>query len=200
MLAVILVVASLTLPALDRPFAKSKVRDAAKQLRVALARARLEAIRTGAPQRFRYQPGTGIYEISTNSTAEGGGFAPVAPEDTIDPASASGDTAPMDGTADASAARYALPEGIVFFDPLAPEAPPLEADTVPSETAESWSAPIVFYPNGRSFNAVVRLHGNYNYYVDVMLRGLTGASRIGEVQRAEEPEEGTIESMAEESP
>jgi hypothetical protein len=49
-----------------------------------------------------------------------------------------------------------------------------------------WSAPIIFYPNGRTFNSRIRLHGEYGYYVDVMLRGLTGASRVGEVRRREE--------------
>ena len=50
-----------------------------------------------------------------------------------------------------------------------------------------WSAPIIFYPNGRTFNTRIRLHGEYDYYVEVMLRGLTGASRVGEVRRREEP-------------
>ncbi len=192
--AVMLVVASLTLPALNRPFAKSKLRDAAKQLRVALARARLEAIRTGAPQQFCYQPGGGVYEISARSTAEGGGFLPVALEGGVEEAPVA------DGSAYAAAARYELPEGIRFFDPLAPEAAPDESDSIPSEGDESWSAPIVFYPNGRTFNALVRLYGEYDYYVDVTLRGLTGASRIGEIQRLEPSLEASLEAPGEEFP
>ena len=191
--AVMLVVASLTLPALNRPFAKSKLRDAAKQLRVALSRARLEAIRAGTPQQFRYQPGSGVYEIAARSTSEGSGFIPVPLEGIGEESSTAEDsTCP-------AAARYELPEGVRFFDPLAPEAPPDEPDSVPSETDESWSAPIVFYPNGRTFNARLRLYGEYDYYVDVTLRGLTGASRIGEIQRLKPSPEESFEPPVEES-
>ena len=191
--AVMLVVASLTLPALNRPFAKSKLRDAAKQLRVALARARLEAIRAGAPQQFRYLPGAGVFEISAKSAAEGGGFLPVAGEGGVEEAPAGEDSTY------AAAARYELPEGVRFFDPSAPEIPPDEPDSIPSETDESWSAPIVFYPNGRTVNARLRLYGEYDYYVDVTLRGLTGASRIGEIQRLKPSPEESFEPPVEES-
>lgn len=195
--AVMLVVASLTLPALNRPFAKSKLRDAAKQLRVGLARARLEAINTGAPQQFRYQPGGGAYEIAARSTGEGGGFLPVALEGGI------GETPVAEDSTYTAAVQYELPEGIRFFDPLAPEAAPdVPVSTVSTapESDESWSAPIVFYPNGRTFNALVRLYGEYDYYVDVTLRGLTGASRIGEIGRLQPASEESFEASGEEFP
>jgi len=197
-LAVMLVVASLTLPALSRPFAKSKLRDAAKQLRVGLVRARLEAIRAGAPQQFRYQPGGGLYEIAARSTGAGGGFLPVSQEDDFDEAPAAEDSP------DAEAARFELPEGIRFFDPLAPDAAPepsvpaASTESTGSQADGSWSTPIVFYPNGRTFNALVRLYGDYDYYVDVTLRGLTGASRVGEIRRLEPVAEDSFEASGEE--
>jgi type II secretory pathway pseudopilin PulG len=194
-LAVILVVVSLTLPALHRPFAKSKLLDAAKQLRVALARARMEAIESGSPQQFLYQPGTGLFEISARSTSEGGSFTPVASEGTEEALA-------TEDFGYSAAAQYALPEGVRFFDPLAPEALPDEAEPVASGSDGSWSAPILFYPNGRTFNALVRLHGDYNYYVDVTLRGLTGACRVGQVQRLEQTaeEDELVEPSLEQSP
>ena len=194
--AVMLVVAGLTLPALSRPFAKSKLRDAAKQLRVGLVRARLEAIRAGAPQQFRYQPGGGLYEIAARSTAEGGGFLPVPQEDAFDEAPA------VEESADAAAAQFELPEGIRFFDPLAPDAAPDQSVSIESTGSEgdgSWSTPIVFYPNGRTFNALVRLYGEYDYCVDVTLRGLTGASRIGEIRRLEPAAEESFQASGEEA-
>ena len=45
---------------------------------------------------------------------------------------------------------------------------------------------ILFYPNGRTFNAHFRLQGQYDYYVDVTLRGLTGISTIGPIGRLAE--------------
>jgi prepilin-type N-terminal cleavage/methylation domain-containing protein len=208
-LAVMVVVASLAMPSLGRSFEKSKLRNAAKQLRVALARARIEAIDSGGAQRFRYQPGTGVFEIAPLSTAAdgdaGGGFTPVAPEEL------GGDLSLAAGVPESEAARYELPEGVRFLDPALPDASlaepdPLAADVstvspasdVPASAAD-WSAPIVFYPNGRTFNARVRLRST-DYYVDVTLRGLTGASTVGDVERIErpldqsEPSGGTSES------
>ena len=127
---------------------------------------------------------------SARSTSDGGGFTPVASEGAEEPLAAEDFTY-------AAAAQYGLPDGVRFFDPLAPEAPPDETDSIPSGSDGSWSAPIIFYPNGRTFNAIFRLHGEYNYYVDVTLRGLTGACRVGEVRRLEETAEGYLQPSME---
>ena len=193
--AMVLVLASLSWPALRRPLAKSKLRNAAKQLRVALARSRLEAIRSGTAQQFRYQPGTGYFEVSAKSTSEGGGgFTPVAFEGLDEGEAAGGDFAYHEP------ALSELPDGVRFCHPSAPDAPPVEPDLITLSDGGSWSLPIVFYPNGRTFNARIRLHGRCGYYVDVTLRGLTGAGKVGEVQRAEEPLEGSLGGPLEESP
>ena len=190
--AVVLVVVSVSWPAMRRPAAKSKLRDAAKQLRVALARARLEAIRSGTGQQFRYQPGTGYFEISASAASEGGGFVPVAFEEMDEGQSSA------DAFAAGAPVQYELPDGVRFFDPSAPVVPPGEPDPIASPGNGSWSTPILFYPNGRSFNARIRLHGQYGYYVDVVLRGLTGAGKVGKVERLEEPLEGSSQAVAEE--
>ena len=46
--------------------------------------------------------------------------------------------------------------------------------------------PIVFYPNGRTSNARIRLTDQGEYYVDVSLRGLTGGARISKIRRWQE--------------
>jgi hypothetical protein len=51
----------------------------------------------------------------------------------------------------------------------------------------SWSPPILFYPNGRCTSARIRLRGASGLFVDVTLRGLTGAAQIGEILKAETP-------------
>ena len=59
--------------------------------------------------------------------------------------------------------------------------------------AASWSPPILFYPNGRTSNARIRLSDEGEYYVDVNLRGLTGSARISKVRRWEDLwKEGTV--------
>jgi hypothetical protein len=62
--------------------------------------------------------------------------------------------------------------------------------TPPAQDAhsEQWSAPIVFYPNGRASNARIRLAGPRDFFVDVTLRGLTGTATISELQRIKDPE------------
>lgn len=54
------------------------------------------------------------------------------------------------------------------------------ADSNETELNESgeqiiWSEPILFLPNGRTEDATIRLSGPRNFYVDLKIRGLTGA-------------------------
>jgi prepilin-type N-terminal cleavage/methylation domain-containing protein len=189
-LAIVLVVVSLSWPAVQRPMAKSQLKSGAKQLRVALTRARLEAIESGIAHQFRYQPGTGHFEVSAKSASQGALLVPaglegVGADDALgeDP----GFQEALQNQPDE------LPAGVRFFDPSAPDDSPGEPDVDAAPNSMIWSAPIVFYPNGRTFNTRIRLHGEYGYYVDVMLRGLTGASRVGEVQRREESLEEPLE-------
>ena len=173
--------------------AKSQLQSAAKQLRVALTQARLEAIESGTPQQFRYQPGTGYFEVSAKSTSQGAGLlVPVGLE------GAGAGEALGEDLGSQEAAQYELPDRVRFFDPSAPDAAPGEPDADPSHNAMIWSAPIIFYPNGRTFNTRIRLHGEYDYYVDVMLRGLTGASRLGEVRRLQQSLEESLQATREE--
>jgi len=193
--AMVLVLASLSWPALRRPLAKSKLLGAAKQLRAYLARSRLEAIRSGTAQQFRYQPGTGYFEVSAKSTSQGGGgFTPVAFEGLDEDEAAASESAYDEPE------PSELPDGVRFCDPAVPDAPTVEPDLTALGDGGGWSLPIVFYPNGRTFNARIRLQGAYGYYVDVTLRGLTGSSKVGEVRRAEEPLGESPGARPEESP
>ncbi len=79
LLIVVAIVASLVamvLPAMRGPLSKSRLRSAAKGLSDALARARLEAIESGASWQFRYQPGTGRYEVAPRPASAPGTSLP----------------------------------------------------------------------------------------------------------------------------
>ncbi len=192
--AVLAVAASLCLPALRWPLAKSELRHAARQLRVALARARLDAIQTGAAQQFRYQPGTGLFEVSARSTVNtGGGAALATPEGLLDE-----DLLVPEEPAAEESVQQELPAGVFFVDPNSPDAPPAGDEPIASLGTGGWSAPIIFYPNGRTFNARIRLRGKRSYYVEVKLRGLTGAAAVGRIQRMEEAPGQNIEQPVEE--
>jgi len=52
-----------------------------------------------------------------------------------------------------------------------------------------WSEPIIFYPNGKTSSAVLGFEsvGDYPYYSEIALRGMTGVARISSIS-AEPPE------------
>jgi hypothetical protein len=188
LVALVALVASLSWPSLRRLSQKRELLESARQIRVELLRTRLDAIQSGAPRQFRYQLGTGLFESTTfqpTAFAAGeedwAGTAELPAESVQEPAAVGSvpeELDPGDG----------LPLGVVFVDPAASESESALdaaelAETELSDVAEaSWSAPVIFYPNGRALNARLRLT-NGVYVVDVTLRGLTGTARIGQVRR-----------------
>ncbi len=62
-MAVLAVMAAMTLPSLQAPLDKSRLRAAAKQIQAALAKARSTAIREGRVVEFRFEPGGAQYTI-----------------------------------------------------------------------------------------------------------------------------------------
>ncbi len=171
-LAVLAVLTALSWPAVRGMLGKSELRDAAKQVRVALARARLEAMESGVPQRFRYAPGAGRFEVVQLSAAFDERGAP--------PRQAGGPSRVNEP------AEHALPHGVWFAEPEVSQRG-VDVPASHGTTGEDgWSAPIVFYPNGRSSNARIQLANSGGRYVEVALRGLTGTTKIGPLQRREQ--------------
>lgn len=172
-LAVLAVLTALVWPAVRGMLAKGELRGGAKQVRVALARARLDAIESGVPQAFRYRTGAGRFEttpLTTSANAsEGASIRPNARRSRAD-----------------ARAEDELPRGVWFADARSARA----TDGVPPSTGRAdeadWSAPIVFFPNGRSSHARIRLAGSSGFQVEVTLRGLTGTARIGPLERIED--------------
>lgn len=69
-MAVILMFAGLVWPMLARPLAYENLRSAADIVRAEWTSARVEAMRSGEHQIFRFQPGSGVYEVPGNQQAE----------------------------------------------------------------------------------------------------------------------------------
>jgi hypothetical protein len=172
-------------PALRSPMGKSQLVDAAKQLRVALIKARHKAIETGVAQQFRYQPGSTVYEIVAAGKAK----------------SSKDELARNNESADPKAeeeAVHELPSEIQFSETVAKSEKESDSE-VPAVTDsrssagmpwsvgdEEWSSPVVFHPNGRTSNAKIALRGTSNFEIEVSLRGLTGIASIGEAHRVDE--------------
>ena len=189
---VVAALAALSWPVLRRPLNKSRLRAAAKQVRIELAKTRLKAIQTGVTHRFRYQPGNNVFEIAPLQT-ENGAETPAygwVEDDTShagSPVNSAGASSPEE-----QAVHKQLPDGVLFVDPSLTaemsdvDQPRPEPEAVTAVDEPDWSAPIIFHPNGRAKDAHIVLLGQRDFQIGVTLRGLTGVVAIGELQRREE--------------
>ena len=233
--AIMALVATMAWPSLRKMFVRSEIESAAKQVRDALVEARLKAIETGTTQVFRFQSGTGRFEVVAKAAADGEADLTVVLSDETglgDPLGLSAETYgdPMSDPLYAQPAGETLGHKIRFAGQdlddrmmaqvnASENANPLESalstptDQDFSESGlqgnpllaadpltgldplssiggmsgeEQWSVPIVFYPNGRTSNARIRLTDQGEYFVDVSLRGLTGGARVGKIRRWQE--------------
>ena len=171
-LAVLALVAALSWPAVRGLLAKSQLQNAAKQLRAALVRARLSAMESGTVRQFRYEPGSGRYEVSVVATLD-------APED----AGLTAEGGPAPGGK--RVVTESLPGGVVFEGTAAWADLLGEADLGEARGEGGWSAPVLFYPNGRTSGARLRLAGRGDYGIVVTLRAVTGTVAIGPLEQAE---------------
>lgn len=195
------VMLSMAWPSMRRTLGKSQLREAAKQVRTQLATARLSAMESGRPQQFRFQPGTGRFVITPLDTPLD---APFHPDEEMATSSTSSMTTGLRHSEQSSDDCQRQPVqslcgGVVFGTTDIREAyghggsSPVEmtlAETRPRDIEVSrhadWSAPIVFYPNGRSADATVRLYGDRDFQVDVNLRGVLGTVEVAAPVRVRE--------------
>jgi prepilin-type N-terminal cleavage/methylation domain-containing protein len=181
-LAVVLAFLSMSWPAMRAALSKGRLREAGRQVRIELAKTRLNAVESGAARQFRFQPGGRCFEVGP--AAYGDGADAAAPSRLL----AATTNARAPGRPLTSAAvRDELPEGVCFSWPDSNGAPPLEPRSPEGLDDDHWSPPIVFHPNGTTSNAQIRLRGQRGLYVDVTLRGLTGTVEVSELQRDEAP-------------
>lgn len=210
-LAVLAALAAMAWPSLRKPLAKHQLSSAAKQLRAELAGMRLKAIHRGEPLQFRYVPGTGQYLLEplagTRPAASGGRSTQSAWEGGFSNAIDDLALETTDSSAGPRAAQEegetgALPADIVFAgvqqagDSLVESSVPAATDTGASEPTadalheEEWSAPVYFFPNGRTSDAEIALVGDRDYQIRLNLRGITGAVTVGSVEFPSEERDG----------
>ncbi|MBN2022504.1 MAG: hypothetical protein JW809_06885 [Pirellulales bacterium] len=197
-LGVISLLIALAWPSLRAPWGKTRLEDAANQLRITLAKTRIRAIESGRAWVFRFQTGSGRFHAAPLSTEadDSSATATTGEEDVPE-------EEPLDGQ---------LPHGVRFLDPdavdeLFPGEETLPATDVASDPS-AWSEtnvslvaasaaddgprPILFFPNGRCTSARLRLVGVDNRMVDVTLRGLVGIARIGKPWQPEPTDAGLV--------
>ena len=189
LVALLALVAGLSWPSLRRLSQKRELLESARQIRVELLRTRLEAIESGTARQFRYQLGSGLFESTPFSAADTIQAGDAWEEDAELPPGSLSDLGPVDQGSDSDGDETGLPPGVFF---VSPDSDPQAVTETAIEDVDSnlqWSAPILFYPNGRTLNARLEL-SNGGHAVDITLRGLTGTARIGQVRRlADDSEE-----------
>lgn len=168
-LMVLLVVAAIAWPNIERRLFAHRLQSAAEQVRATLALTRLTAIETGKVCVFGYDPNGNQYMVTVEP-----GEAAATPSQPPSPD------------------MMELPEGMRFaaigtsnFDSVASSL----SNTIPNPAAggipATWAAPIHFYPDGSAEDALWQLLDEDQQRVQLSVRGLTGTVSLGQVQAGE---------------
>lgn len=179
-LAVLVVVTALTIPALSGPLDNHRLRRAGDQVRAAWAKARAEAMRTGRTHVFRFAPGTGNFTVepwySGDDYLESDELTTLTGAENFNTASLAGETSSKPET---------LPENVRFVGSettLDLRAQLLAAADPEQASVDQLTPPIFFYANGSTSTARILLVNLQERYVTLTLRGLTGVAQVSGVQ------------------
>jgi prepilin-type N-terminal cleavage/methylation domain-containing protein len=183
-LALLVILAAMAWPALDRPFAGVRLRKAAERIRAEWATARVEAMDSGEICLFRCTADGDRYRVDCYATLTADQNATLGSV-LDDSARGSGNTSTLP-----EVIEDRLPEGVTFV------AGETQQDTrtalIASQVAQAatgefnWSDPILFYPDGTTSTARLVLKNEHDRYIEIMLRGLTGAISISQARGSEE--------------
>jgi Tfp pilus assembly protein FimT len=185
-LALLVTLAAMTWPALDRPMANQTLRKAADKVRTSWAKARVDAMSTGNTNVFRCTAEDGKYTIEAQAGPESVDSITSSMEGEFD------ETASGAATTDALSSRtYDLPEGIRFvaaevdFDTRATILGQATDGTTEMSTGDSID-PILFFPDGTTSTAKLTLENQYQRRIELTVRGLTGAMAVGDTYAGED--------------
>src|SRR5262245_28326093 len=120
-LAIMAAIGGLAWPVISGAYSAVKLKKAAEQVQTALARARVEAMSSGLPQVFRFEPNSPRYTItvvqdetaSLDSTANDTSSSS-AGQNSNTPAGASGAMMPNGGQSADNPCEHQLPDGFIF--------------------------------------------------------------------------------------
>ncbi len=173
-LAILVVVAAMTMPALNRIAESQRLTQGAELIRSEWMSAHVRAMRTGQMQMFRYEQGGTLFRVETWQ----------ADEDATDAATATGDpNNPQRMTVDSLdpiQKEKVLPDGLIFFGGDAKfenRSQDVEQEAMGSG---AWSRPIIFYPDGSTSTAYIIVANERKQSIRVELRGLTGSVTVRE--------------------
>lgn len=175
-LAVLVLLAAISVPVFYRSVRDATLRSAAEQVRTEWNKAHIKAMKSGRIQVFRFQPGGRRFQIEPYT----------AVDDTIDAVNSTSTFAPPPPTPSPDSAnensRSQLPEGIQFLEGMTAEEERAKAvEESMGGGGGAWSRPILFYPDGVSSDAWLVVADEHNSAIRVELRGLTGLAVLGDI-------------------
>ncbi len=192
-MALMVVIASLAMPAMRGVFRRQMLRKAGEQIRVEWAKARNAAMRSGRIMVFEYQVGASMYRIRPwarqtdlvegDLTALGtrpGSVGSALPSNGTSPPTVSPQPGmPLTPSTSGYLRQGRLPDGIAFVGANVAGDARLQA-TVPEAAAalSTPAPPVVFYPDGTCSKAQVVLQNDTQRVVIVQTRSLTGSARL----------------------
>ena len=166
-LSILVILASLTVPLLQKPIANQRLRDAANLVRAKWVAARVKASDSGDVYLFRSVAAENRFTIECRRDLD-----------------TSTDSQPA---AELQARQQTLPEGVIFVgSETAPDTRASMGASTGVLTATGGSEPILFYPNGTTSTARLVLRNEYGRTIELSLRGLTGVVTVGKTAAAEE--------------
>ena len=208
-LAIAVLVAAVSLPALRGTLRNSQLSRAGDIVRIEWARAHVRAMKTGRIQMFRYQVGgqgfrvepwaAGDDMLEASVPQDPNGINPLAAPADFKSRAAAAQPPPanlqVDESGNPESDRYRLPNEIAFVAGDArseSRAMKIEQTILESERKVEWSRPILFYPDGSTSDAFVVVGDPEQRGVRIELRGLTGTAKVSEI--------GTVEELMSETP
>ena len=183
-LVLLAVVSSLAAPLLEGGFATIRLRRGADQVLAAWAEARVQSIQTGQTHQFLFQPQSGLFRVEPWQLQQ----------ESDAPAEATLAAADPNTSVQTRWEPYEakLPEEIKFTEGNVLTLDPANVRTVDAlnrSGATTWSAPILFFPDGSTSSASVLLKNERRLFQRITLRALTGVARVSDLLTADELEQ-----------
>jgi len=179
-LAVLVMVAALSAPAMQAIMRRATLTSAGDAVRIDFTRAHVKAMKTGRIQVFRYELGGRRYRVQPW----------IAGDDSLETNSQTGASEGLaldvEGAASADTGEEKeLPEGTTFAagDAVEESRGSVVGEAVANDSSAEgdWSRPILFYPDGSSSDAFVVVGDQFERGMRIDLSGLTGTSKVGPI-------------------
>lgn len=187
-LAIIVAIGAVAIPRFTDVFDRQRLVASAETLRLAFDRARLEAMRTGQAQMFECVPASGRYSVhplvQNADMANSGAGATVltdvgtAVETQSDGMLMVADPSSMAGEVKELEEKILFASCLVSTDMRSYQVAEQSQATNGQLTTTTVGQAIIFYPDGSTSNAEVRLQNARGDMRAIRLRGLTGHSKV----------------------